>query len=230
MTSPMTPEELPPGGVMDPAPGRRRGGNSATGRAGFNLRERRTTTVERETKVTPETEVDFQGKGEGKADLSSTAPGEEADASTSKKTYGRTPDGTVFLVPQTHDMVTQLLSPTSPKNYSDLLVLTILTLHVLLLTYLPPSLRIPVFAAVFLFWRAAYNVGIGILLHNQSTHGRLVLLARKYKIFENPSTGNQPRPRLYSFLKRELETKIPADYNFDSAPLEYNTWLVFRRI
>ena len=31
-------------------------------------------------------------------------------------------------------------------------------------------------------------------------------------------------------MKRELETKIPEDYQFDEAPVEYNTWLIFRRI
>ncbi|KAI5301629.1 phosphatidylethanolamine N-methyltransferase [Ascosphaera pollenicola] len=146
------------------------------------------------------------------------------------KTYGRTPDGTTFLVPRTHDMVTQLLSPKDPKNFFDLAVLAILTLHILLLKSLPQTWRVPVFAVVFLFWRAAYNIGIGWLLHNQSNHGRLVLWAKKYKLFVNPATGENPRPRLYRFIERELETKIPEDYRLAEAPLEYNTWLVFRRV
>ena len=49
-------------------------------------------------------------------------------------------------------------------------------------------------------------------------------------MFENPQTGKNPRPWLYNLLKRELEAKIPEDYSFDTAPLEYNTWLVFRRV
>ncbi|KAI5290717.1 phosphatidylethanolamine N-methyltransferase, partial [Ascosphaera acerosa] len=173
-----------------------------------------------------------------KSSSDSTADQESSATSTSttstdrkaNKTYGRTPDGTTFLVPRTHDMVTQLLSPTTPKNFSDLAVLTILSLHVLLLRYLPSQQRIPVFAAVFLFWRAAYNIGIGWLLHSQSNHGRLVLWAKKYRLFVDPATGQNPRPRLYKFLQRELETKIPTDYSFAEAPVEYNTWLVFRRI
>lgn len=75
-----------------------------------------------------------------------------------------------------------------------------------------------------------YNAGIGWLLHNQSHHKRLVAWAKQSKIFENPSTGNQPHPMVWKFLKREMEAKIPKDYKFEDAPLEYNTWLLFRRV
>ena len=137
---------------------------------------------------------------------------------------------TVFVVPQTHDMVSQLLSPNQPKNVSDLLVLAVLVIHMLALYLLPASFRIPTFAAVFLFWRGCYNIGIGYLLQIQSHHRRLVFWAKKSRVFENPSSGQNPYPRVYAIIKRELETKIPKDYSFDQAPLEYNTWLVFRRV
>ncbi|GLA32058.1 phosphatidylethanolamine N-methyltransferase [Aspergillus phoenicis ATCC 13157] len=162
-----------------------------------------------------------------------TAAGEvEAKDGTSqnKKTFGRTPDGTVFTVPQTHDMVSQLLSPSEPKNLSDVIVLAILGAHILLLWWLPDFAKIPVFAVIYLFWRAAYNAGIGWLLHNQSHHKTLVRWAEKTRIFVNPSTNQNPHPKLYNLLKRELETKIPTDYSFEEAPIEYNTWLVFRRL
>lgn len=136
----------------------------------------------------------------------------------------------VFTVPQTHDMVSQLLSPSQPKNISDLLVLATLALHILALILLPSTLRITLFAAVFLFWRAGYNVGIGYLLHVQSRHRRLVAWAKKSRIFIDPKTGSNPHPTLYNILKREMETKIPKDYKFEKAPIEYNTWLVFRRV
>lgn len=147
-----------------------------------------------------------------------------------KKTVGRTPDGTVFTVPQTHDMVSQLLSPSQPKNLSDLVVLAVLGLHIVCLYLLPSSSRTLVFAVIFLFWRACYNVGIGYLLHIQSKHIRLVAWAKKWKIFVDPRTGENPNVWLYSTMKRELETKIPKDYKFEEAPVEYNTWLVFRRV
>ncbi|KAG6036537.1 phosphatidylethanolamine N-methyltransferase [Claviceps citrina] len=145
------------------------------------------------------------------------------------KTYGRTPDGTVFIVPTTHDMVSQLLDPRQPKNLSDFVVLAILACMILVAYILPTGWKRPVFALNFLFWRGCYNIGIGVLLHNQSRHRRLITWAKRWKLFEDPKTGGNPRPWLYQFLKRELEAKIPEDYEFEKAPLEYNTWLVFRR-
>lgn len=136
----------------------------------------------------------------------------------------------VFIVPTTHDMVSQLLDPRQPKNLSDAVVLVILALHILLAYLLPAELKKPVMAAVFIFWRASYNVGIGVLLNEQSNGKLMVTWAKRWRLFVNPSTGQQPRPWLYSLLKKELEAKIPEDYKFEDAPLEYNTWLVFRRL
>ncbi|EEP75538.1 conserved hypothetical protein [Uncinocarpus reesii 1704] len=183
------------------------------------LRERRTQ-APKET-ITPASLDPLMSKM--RTDESSTVEPE-------KTTFGRTPDGTVFTVPHTRDMVSQLLSPSEPKNLSDILVLSILALHLLLLRALPTSFRIPVFAFIFLSWRAAYNIGIGWLLHMQSNHRTLVLWARKLQLFVDPSTGENRHPLLYRFIKRELETKIPENYSFENAPIEYNTWLVFRRV
>ncbi|KAI9675153.1 MAG: phosphatidylethanolamine N-methyltransferase [Trizodia sp. TS-e1964] len=144
-----------------------------------------------------------------------------------KKTFGRTTDGTI---PHTHDMVSQLLSPKHPKNWSDAFVLAILALHILALFALPSSLRVPVFATIFLFWRTCYNLGIGYLLRIQSNHRRLVFWAKKSGIFEDPDCGKLRHPILREIIKRELETKLPHDYEFEKAPIEYNTWLLFRRV
>ena len=127
-------------------------------------------------------------------------------------------------------MVSQLISPSQPKNFSDAIVLVVLGCHILALYLLPAFLRIPTYAIIFLFWRACYNVGIGYLLHLQSKHWRLVAWAKRSKVFVNPKLGNNPHPRLFHLLKREMETKIPEDYKFEDAPIEYNTWLVFRRV
>lgn len=127
-------------------------------------------------------------------------------------------------------MVSQLLSPSQPKNLSDLVVLVVLAGLCFTLYILPSGARVPIFAIIFLFWRAAYNAGIGWLLHHQSNHNRLVLWAKNSHIFEKPESGKNPHPRVYKLIKREMETKIPKDYKFEEAPLEYNTWLVFRRV
>ncbi|KAJ5250123.1 hypothetical protein N7489_000533 [Penicillium chrysogenum] len=167
----------------------------------------------------------------GREALTAVGEGEIKDKDgKASKTFGRTPDGTVFTVPQTHDMVSQLLLPSEPKNFGDLVVLILLAGHILFLWALPAGAKIPIFAVTYLFWRLAYNAGIGWLLHNQSHHKTLIRWAEKTKVFVNPATGENPHPKLYNWIKRELETKIPQDYSFDNAPIEYNTWLVFRRL
>jgi phosphatidylethanolamine N-methyltransferase len=155
---------------------------------------------------------------------------EDVSPGTPDKVYGRTPSGTVFTVPETHDMVSELLSPSKPKNASDLIVITILALHISLLFWLPQSWRVPICGILFLFWRSAYNAGIGVLLQAQSADRRLVWWAKNSMIFEPPSTGKNPHPILYKWIKSELETKIPNNYKVEEAPIEYNTWLLFRRL
>nr|POE72196.1 phosphatidylethanolamine n-methyltransferase [Quercus suber] len=146
-----------------------------------------------------------------------------------RRTYGRA-NGIVFTVPHTEDMVSQLFDPTQPKNASDIAIVLVLAYLCLMYYLLPQSIRVPFFAVSFLFWRTCYNAGIGWLLHNQSHHNRLVNWAKKTKIFEDPRSGQNPHPFLYKFIKQEMEAKIPKDYKFDDAPIEYNTWLVFRRV
>ncbi|EAA64198.1 hypothetical protein AN2154.2 [Aspergillus nidulans FGSC A4] len=191
-----------------------RGLSTGTNQSGAGLRERAVTSQADLNVITENPTVTNASNGKDKAG----------------KTFGRTPDGTVFTVPQTHDMVSQLLSPSEPKNLSDLVVLTILAGHIFLLWILPSGAKIPVFAVIYLFWRSCYNAGIGWLLHNQSHHKTLVRWAEKSQIFVNPATGKNPYPQLYHLIKRELEIKISKDYSFEEAPLEYNTWLVFRRL
>ena len=127
-------------------------------------------------------------------------------------------------------MVSQLMDPRQPKNFSDAIVLAILVLHILAAWLLPSHLKRPVFGLIFAFWRASYNIGIGYLLTIQSNHQRLVRWARNSHLFEKPQSGKNPHQWLYHLLKREMEAKMPDDYKFDEAPIEYNTWLVFRRL
>ncbi|KAI1165067.1 phosphatidylethanolamine N-methyltransferase [Nemania serpens] len=155
--------------------------------------------------------------------------GKKSRARETRKTYGRTRGGKVFVVPVTHDRIPQMLDPRQPKNVSDVIVLAVLAAHILALYALPSPQSKYFFAAVYLFWRAAYNVGIGVLLRWQSNDNTLVAWAQKWQLFELPSTGKNPRPWLYNLLKRESETEIHSEFDFDSAPIEYNTWLVFRR-
>ncbi|KXN69304.1 hypothetical protein CONCODRAFT_79394 [Conidiobolus coronatus NRRL 28638] len=99
--------------------------------------------------------------------------------------YGKTAKGKVFKVPKTEDVLNHLFS-TQPKSFGTLLTLfvllfeipksfgTLLTLFVLLFEIvlflmLPTTARKWVFLFFFVFWRLAYNVGLGYLLHIQKT-------------------------------------------------------------
>lgn len=108
-------------------------------------------------------------------------------------------------------------------------MLAILSAKVAAVVLLPTTLSIPLFAVLFLFWRSMYNGGIGYVLKEQSNYKSVVAWAKGSGIFERPDSGKNKYPQSYSLLKRELETKIPKDYKFDEAPIEYNAWLLFRR-
>ena len=164
---------------------------------------------------------------------------EEQDNSKEEQvTWGRAPDGTgikmfsatfwltvVFKVPQTHDVLSSIFNPSKPKSFLDVLVLAVLAVQIALFILLPSSIRRPTSLALFLFWRAAYDLGLGYLLHEQSVRRALIGWVKDYKIFD-PNHN----PRRYAFIRRQLSDKMGADYNFDKSPVEYNTWLLFRRL
>ena len=127
-------------------------------------------------------------------------------------------------------MVSQLLSPSEPKNIGDLVILAILALHIAMFYFTASAYRSWILGITFFAWRCGYDIGIGYLLDIQSKHKRLVTWAKRLKLFVDPVTDQNPHPKLYKFVKNELETKIPKDYKVEDAPLEYNTWLVFRRV
>jgi len=127
-------------------------------------------------------------------------------------------------------MVSTLLSPCTPKKAIDLFILGVLALHVGLYFSSPTALRTPVLLLVFLFWRTSYNFGLGYLLRVQSKHGQLIFWAKKYAIFDTSKW-----PTICSSIRSDIESKVQkevinGDYVFHKAPIEYNTWLLFRRL
>lgn len=121
-------------------------------------------------------------------------------------------------------MVRTLFDPRVKKSFTDVIIVSVLAFYISLYFVLPVSWRVPVYLALFGFWRLAYNGGIGWLLDQQSKHLRLTKTAKEYKLFDktNENTSWQ------KVLKHDLCSKLPSDYKFYDAPLEYNTWLLFR--
>lgn len=139
---------------------------------------------------------------------------------------GRTPDGTIFSVPHTEDMVRTLFDPRVKKSLTDLIIVCVLSFYVLLYFILPSALRIPVYCILFAFWRLAYNAGIGWLLSQQSNHKRLTLWAKNWKLFDVKNSNTLWQ----KVLKHDFASKLGPSYDFYTVPLEYNTWILFRHV
>ncbi|ORX60539.1 hypothetical protein DM01DRAFT_1404787 [Hesseltinella vesiculosa] len=140
-----------------------------------------------------------------------------------RSSYGRTPDGKVFRVPVTHEMVQTLLDPTKKKGFFDFLTLGIMAIEILLFFVLDTRTKQFLFLFLFAFWRLAYNVGLGVLLKFQSDSRGLVDLANRYHLFE-------PESKTYNWFRRELSAKMDDDYDYATSPVEYNTWLLYRQL
>ncbi|EPQ27459.1 uncharacterized protein PFL1_04997 [Pseudozyma flocculosa PF-1] len=138
---------------------------------------------------------------------------------------GRTPDGTVFDVPHTPDMLTSIFDPRQPKTPLDLI--TIASLASQLLAYFALSRKSAqvFFFFYFFFWRASYNAGLGHILKQQSESGWIVNLVKQQGWMDE-----KRKPKVRAWVKQQLVTKMEKDYDFDALPLDYNIWLLFRSI
>ncbi|KAG2173606.1 hypothetical protein INT43_005024 [Umbelopsis isabellina] len=139
--------------------------------------------------------------------------------------YGKTPDGKLFRVPTTHDMLKAVLDPKSNKTFFDLFTLGVMGFEIFLFFVLPDAVRRYLFLVLFAFWRLSYNFGLGVLLKYQSDSRGLVNLAKKYKVFDA-----KRNPKVHNWLKYQFTRKMGQDYNFDSVPIEFNTWLLYRQL
>ncbi|CAO3624925.1 unnamed protein product [Cunninghamella blakesleeana] len=120
-------------------------------------------------------------------------------------------------------MVANLFDPKQKKGFFDLLTLGIMAIEILLFFVLPVRAKQLLFIGIFAFWRLAYNFGLGVLLKYQSDSRGLVRFAEKLQLFDKQSKS-------YNWLKRELSLKMDDDYDFATAPIEYNTWLLYRQL
>lgn len=139
--------------------------------------------------------------------------------------YGKTPNGTIFRVPVTMDMVSEIFDMSKRKSAFDVITLAVMAFQILLFLILPTGFKRWLFLFLFLGWRAGYNAGLGYLLKQQSERRALVVWAREKGIFDK-TRGNP----WYDWLKVELSAKMDKDYNFETVPIEFNTWLLYRQL
>ncbi|KZT52138.1 hypothetical protein CALCODRAFT_476321 [Calocera cornea HHB12733] len=138
--------------------------------------------------------------------------------------WGKTPDGTVFRVPTTHDVLTSLFDPRQPKSHLDALTLFTLSAQIILFLVLPRNVSQTLFVLYFTFWRTAYDAGLGWVLTQQSKKKWIVREVKKRGWMDK-----KRRPQVAAWIQKQLAGKMGKDYDFDTLPIEYNTWLIFRQ-
>eukprot|EP00667_Euglena_gracilis_P002932 EG_transcript_2940 len=136
-----------------------------------------------------------------------------------ERTLGITNDGKRFQMPTTYNSVRILVHPRTAWR-----PLTLLSWIVFLSGSLPFLLTraFPMWFTVvqFVFWRLAYNVGLGWILYKQS----------KERWFERQCEqlfANETCRRLIEECVVFRDASIPK-YRSADFPLEYNSWMVFR--
>ncbi|RCK62821.1 Phosphatidylethanolamine N-methyltransferase [Candida viswanathii] len=72
--------------------------------------------------------------------------------------------------------------------------------------------------------KLSYNFGIGWLLQHQSNDHLLVQWATKYKLFDAENKGLLAR-----LVQGEIKSQRGEGYDINAYPIEFNTWLIFRK-
>ncbi|KAK9455415.1 phospholipid methyltransferase-domain-containing protein [Dipodascopsis uninucleata] len=128
-------------------------------------------------------------------------------------------------------MVSALFDPRQPKSTADIMTLSLLSFYVFLVVTFPSKYGKWIILAIYALSRSMYNGGLGYLLYQQSFNKKLTKWAAKTKIFSKPGpNATMLRKQLYDVVRQELSSKMGIDYNFETVPIEYNTWLLFRRL
>ncbi|EGW34368.1 uncharacterized protein SPAPADRAFT_54514 [Spathaspora passalidarum NRRL Y-27907] len=137
---------------------------------------------------------------------------------------GITFSGETFSVPPTHDMVKTLFDPSIRKSNLEILILVCLVLNFLVFLIPNNLLRIKIYIGLYVIWRLSYNFGIGWLLQQQSQHSRLVNWSKNLRLFDKSNNGLLAR-----LVQNEVKSQRGRDYDVNSLPVEFNTWLIFRK-
>ncbi|KAI9328866.1 phospholipid methyltransferase-domain-containing protein, partial [Obelidium mucronatum] len=127
----------------------------------------------------------------------------------------------VFQIPTIHSLIHCLLFPSSIFDWSIIFSIA-LTVSVFLLV----RLRKEYYLALFIFWRVGYNVLLGLMLRSQSDWNLLVRFAKRYGFGQN---AGKRRGVWQTYFIGEIIKKLDLDdKEFNSLPVEFTTWILFR--
>ncbi|KDR78306.1 hypothetical protein GALMADRAFT_245423 [Galerina marginata CBS 339.88] len=156
---------------------------------------------------------------------STESPIGEPEREKEEIVWGKTPGGEVFRVPTTHDVLTTLFHPGYPKSHLDLLNLGLLGIQIALYLTLSRKATQIFFFCYFVFWRVAYDGGLGWVLTKQSKKKWIEREVQRLGWLDEKRC-----PGVRNWIRKQLVGKMGKDYSFDELPLEYNTWLLFRQL
>lgn len=167
--------------------------------------------------------------------------------------YGRpldASDNRRFPIPATPDLLEHLADFNSRKTLLDLPILVPIALQII--AYFFFGLPKWAFLLSFLFWRAAYNAGLGFVLNSQSTSAGftawfskmgLGMTADDLKRAKDEQSMPEWHIRLIELFRTELEahlleaqkttapsktTEKSSPVNIDSLSIEFKSWMLFR--
>lgn len=136
---------------------------------------------------------------------------------------GRTPDGRLFHVVETPDMVSSIFRPDRPKTVLDLLTLALLFLQLVLYCVLSRHQAQVFFMLYFVLWRATYNGGLGYILTKQS-HSRWIVRFVEKRGWLDPAKA----PRMHAWIVSHLGKKLGSSYDMAAMPIDFTVWILFR--
>ncbi|EIW72203.1 hypothetical protein TREMEDRAFT_66761 [Tremella mesenterica DSM 1558] len=156
----------------------------------------------------------------------------KADPSLGEATWGKTPSGVVFRVPQTHSFLHTLLRTLHRSSLTRLTFLSLIAQPIIFyLLRSHPTIRSIFFLVYFAFWRACYDWGFAWVLRKQSEKRWIVrqLKSRGWLDVDSNSGGSSGRVWA-KWWKRELEMQMGEGYKWEDVPAEFNAWLIFRQL
>ncbi|KAK8853465.1 hypothetical protein IAR55_004172 [Kwoniella newhampshirensis] len=158
--------------------------------------------------------------------------GQGGDEGDEEVTWGKTPSGVVFRVPQTSSFLHTMLTTAHRSSLTRLTLVSLFAQPVLF--YLlrdHHTLRSVFFLLYFAFWRGCYDWGFAWVLRKQSEKKWVVRqLKGRGWLDANSDQGGEEGRQWAKWWKGELEMKMGKGYKWEDVPAEFNAWLMFRQL
>ncbi|KAL0477540.1 phosphatidylethanolamine N-methyltransferase [Acrasis kona] len=132
---------------------------------------------------------------------------------------GVTKDNVRFKVPETYDCIEVLLNYKKWTEIPVALEISIMITYVclLLFTNMPKWF----FLISYAFWRLCYNVGLGLILREQSVRDSF---SKYFNSWLNSKPSNK------KFFESNVSLKNGVKYSVDDYPPDFNSWMAYRSI